>query len=178
MWVIGQSNKNKSCTKDYNCSLSIQFGSVKYAYQINYCGAVNMQIQPSNHYAQVGQHSTAKVQPTQAPTDVESASSSIVQLSSQAQALSAADRPSIPENPKLLNDGQYVEAKKSIAKYNAYQNLTDDSLSAKEVYVVKNNDEVRQAVVAKEAMEQQAKLLAVYANASKEDQTIPIDYTV
>jgi len=177
VWVIGQSNKNKFCTKDYNCSLSIQFGSVKYAYQINYCGAVNMQIQTSNHYAQVGQSSTAKVQPTQAPTTVETASS-VVQLSSQAQALSAADRPSIPENPKLPNDGQYVEAKKSIAKYNAYQNLTDDSLSAKEAYVVKNNDEVRQAVVAKEAMEQQAKLLAVYANASKEDQTIPIDYTV
>lgn len=140
-----------------------------------------MQIQPSNHYAQVGQSSTPKMEQAQAQVQapaVNEVSSTVVQLSSQAQALSAADRPSIPENPTLPNDGQYIEAKKSIAKYNAYQNLTDDSLSAKEAYVVKNNDEVRQAVVAKEAMEQQAKLLAVYANANDEDQTIPIDYTV
>ena len=138
-----------------------------------------MQIQPSNHYAQVGQSSTYKMEQAQvqAPA-VNEISSTVVQLSSQAQALSAADRPSIPENPTLPNDGQYIEAKKLIAKYNTYQNLTDDSLSAKEAYVVKNNDEVRQAVVAKEAMEQQAKLLAVYANANDEDQTIPINYTV
>ena len=138
-----------------------------------------MQIQPSNHYAQVGQSSTHKMEQAQvqAPA-VNEVSSKVVQLFSQAQALSAADRPSIPENLTLPNDGQYIEAKKSIAKYNTYQNLTDDSLSAKEAYVVKNNDEVRQAVVAKEAMEQQAKLLAVYANANDEDQTIPINYTV
>jgi len=138
-----------------------------------------MYIQPSNHYVQTGQYSTAKVQPTpaQAPA-VNESESSVVQLSSQAKALSAADRPSIPENPTLPNDGQYIEAKKSIAKYNAYQNLTDDKLSTKEAYVVKNNDEVRQAFVAKEAMEQQAKLLAVYANAHEEEQAFPIDYTV
>lgn len=138
-----------------------------------------MYIHPSNHYVQTGQYSTAKVQPTpaQAPA-VNESESSVVQLSSQAKALLAADRPSIPENPTLPNDGQYIEAKKSIAKYNAYQNLTDDKLSAKEAYVVKNNDEVRQAVVATEAMEQQAKLLAVYANANEEEQAFPIDYTV
>jgi len=135
-----------------------------------------MQIQATNHHAQSGLSSTTKIQPAPTPTGVEKASS-VVKLSSQAQALSLTDRPGIPEKPSLPNDGQYVEAKKSIAKYNAYQNLTDDKLSIKEAYVVKNNDEVRQAVVAKEAMEQQAKLLEVYSNAS-EDQNSSINYFV
>ena len=113
--------------------------------------------------------SSTPSQLTQPVNNKAMASNETVNISSQARMKLWADdimHPMEPNQPSLPNQGeklaQFVEVKKSIATYQAVSNLNNGKLSLTEAYILKNNEDVRQAFVAKEYKAHQQNLIAAY----------------
>ena len=113
--------------------------------------------------------SSTPSQLTQPVNNKAMASNETVNISSQARMNLWADdimHPMEPNQPSLPNQGeklaQFVEVKKSIATYQAVSNLNNGKLSLTEAYILKNNEDVRQAFVAKEYKAHQENLIAAY----------------
>lgn len=75
-------------------------------------------------------------------------------------------QPMEPKQPLLPNQGEKLEqiiaAKKSIAMYQAVSQNGGGKLSLTQAYILKNNEDVRQAYVAKEQKAHNQSLIAAY----------------
>ena len=84
-----------------------------------------------------------------------------VTLSEQARQLNYSAE-NVRIQPVLRLDEQQKKSAKAIATYNMVSGFNDGKTSASEAYLIKNNDEMRQAMVEKNMLEHQAAMVESY----------------